>query len=71
MLRLGILQIVKKFDFPIEINYENSSVGWVGDIPTYKISNSKAEKIGFKPKLTSKEVVSRAVDEIFKENLMK
>ena len=61
--------VVKKFDFPVQINYESSSVGWVGDIPTYKISNSKAEKIGFKPKLTSKEVVSRAINEIFKENL--
>ena len=35
------------------------------------IENIKAEKIGFKPKLTSKEVVIRAVNEIFKENLMK
>ena len=61
--------VVKKFDFPVQINYESSTVGWIGDIPTYKISNSKAEKIGFKPKLTSKEVVSRAINEIFKENL--
>lgn len=60
-------KVISKFNKKIDVIYESSDFGWVGDIPKYKINNNKSNTFGFVPSLSSKEVVDKAIDEIFKE----
>ena len=50
-----------------EIVYGNESRGWIGDVPKFYYNIDKIKKLGWHPKLSSKEAVERAVTEIYKQ----
>lgn len=47
-----------------QIFFGTEGRGWVGDVPKFRYSVNKAATLGWKPRLSSLEVVNRAVDEI-------
>ena len=50
-----------------EIVFGREGRGWVGDVPKFRYCIEKAEKIGWKPKLSSAEAMRLAVDEIARQ----
>jgi UDP-glucose 4-epimerase len=46
------------------IAFGEGNRGWVGDVPKFRYSTSRLAALGWQPKLTSREAVARAVDEI-------
>ncbi len=53
-----------------KIRYTGGNRGWVGDVPRFQYSIDKLTKLGWKPKLHSKEAVDQAVREIYDEVLV-
>ena len=49
-------QIKKKFNIK-ELIYQKKKIGWIGDVPKYKMSNKKIKNYGFKFKFNSKKAV--------------
>lgn len=47
-----------------KIHYGVENKGWVGDVPQFKYCVNHLKQLGFAPKLTSREAVMRAIDEI-------
>ena len=56
--------VVKKLSPNAEIVFGKENRGWVGDVPKFRYCTNKAEKLGWKPKLSSMEAMRRAVNEI-------
>tara|TARA_B100000242_G_scaffold264319_1_gene211770 strand:- start:8173 stop:9141 length:969 start_codon:yes stop_codon:yes gene_type:complete len=61
-------QVVLKVSPNAKIIYGNKNKGWLGDIPKFSYRTKKAKKLGWQPKMNSKESVLKAIDEIIKEN---
>jgi UDP-glucose 4-epimerase len=49
------------------IHYTGGTRGWVGDVPKYRYSTEKLQKLGWRPSMTSEQAVERAVFEIHRE----
>jgi len=49
------------------IHYTGGAKGWVGDVPKYRYSTEKLQKLGWRPSMTSEQAVERAVREIYRE----
>jgi len=47
-----------------EIRYGSGDRGWVGDVPKFRYSTARLDRLGWRPKLTSADAVSRAAREI-------
>ena len=60
-------KVVEEFPQEITIMYENQAEGWVGDIPKYRFDVTKSRNYGFTTKLSSKEVINKAVSEIYSQ----
>jgi len=45
----------------VDIVYQNSEMGWLGDIPKYRMSSEKMSKNGWQPTLTSIEAVRSSI----------
>lgn len=60
-------KVVEEFPQEITIMYENQVEGWVGDIPKYRFDVTKSRNYGFTTKLSSKEVINKAVSEIYSQ----
>jgi UDP-glucose 4-epimerase len=59
--------VASKFENNIKISYGKNSFGWVGDIPKFKFDTDKLNNMGWSPKLSSKEAVKLAIDEIYNQ----
>ena len=57
--------VTSKFKKNIKISYGKNDFGWVGDIPKFKFNTEKLNNMGWSPKLSSKEAVKLAIDEIY------
>ena len=44
--------------------YTGGRKGWVGDVPEFRYSTAKLERLGWRPQLTSEEAIKKAVAEI-------
>ena len=63
-------RVVAKMNPDASIIYGNTEYGWQGDIPKFEFNCRKLAKLGFTPKLGSKEAVAMAIDEILlQENI--
>jgi len=49
------------------IHYTGGTKGWAGDVPKYRYSTEKLQKLGWCPSMTSEQAVERAVREIYQE----
>ena len=56
----------KKFNYKKKIVYEKSSAGWKGDVPKYKYSNKKINKLGYKFSLSSFEAIKKSIFDLSK-----
>ena len=50
-----------------EVSYEDSPVGWIGDVPRYEFDTTKMLDAGFSVKLSSREAVRRATEDLMHE----
>ncbi len=57
--------VTSKFKKNIKISYGKNDFGWVGDIPKFKFDTERLNNMGWSPKLSSKEAVKLAIDEIY------
>jgi UDP-glucose 4-epimerase len=51
----------------IEIQYGGGSRGWKGDVPQVKLDTRRMTKLGWKPKLSSRDAVRRTIGEIVEQ----
>lgn len=56
--------VVQRVSPSAKIHYGVENRGWVGDVPKFKYCVDHLKQLGFAPKLTSREAVMRAIDEI-------
>jgi len=49
-----------------KIKYTGGKTGWKGDVPFYSHNSKKLNTLGWKPKLSSKEAVQKAINNIEK-----
>ena len=52
---------------PLPIHYTGGSAGWVGDVPRFRYSVAKLSRLGWRPALSSRQAIERAVTEIHAE----
>lgn len=52
---------------PVNFKYTGGDRGWPGDIPQVRLDPSKMERLGWKPRYTSDEVVRQAIVDILAE----
>jgi len=58
----NIVDLIKrKFKSKKRVIYQKSKIGWVGDVPMYRYSTRKINKLGYKFKFTSKDVILKTV----------
>ena len=53
----------------VKFSYTGGERGWRGDIPQVRFDITKMKKLGWKPKYTSNEAVSRAIKDIVEVGL--
>lgn len=63
----GIVVDVLRLD--PEISYQDSAIGWVGDIPRYEFNATRMRNLGFNIETTSQEAVRRAASDLAAEIL--
>jgi UDP-glucose 4-epimerase len=51
----------------IDVKYGEGPRGWKGDVPQVKLDTSRMTKLGWKPKLSSREAVRRSIREIVEQ----
>lgn len=56
--------VVAKISPQAQIAFGSGSRGWVGDVPKFRYSIAKIERLGWRPRLSSQAAVGRAIDEI-------
>lgn len=54
----------KKFSFNKKIIFQNSKIGWKGDIPKYQYNSKKLRRIGFKFLMNSEQAVKKTINEL-------
>jgi len=59
--------VVKKINNNAEIVYGDGNKGWVGDVSKFRYSTKKLNQIGWFPKLSSREAINLAIDEIIQQ----
>ncbi len=57
-------EVVRKVSPSAQIIYGHEDRGWVGDIPKFLYNTSKANRLGWTPKLNSKQSILKAITEI-------
>ena len=60
-----VLIMLKKYQIKKKIKYQNSKIGWKGDVSRYRYSTDKINKIGFSFRMNSKKAILKAIDENF------
>ena len=60
-------QVVKFFKDNKKIIFEKKLEGWKGDVPKFSYSNKKIKKLGLNIRMSSKESVVRAIQELVKK----
>ena len=58
-----VLSMLKKYGIKKKIKYQNSKIGWKGDVAKYRYSTNKINKIGFNFQMNSRMAILRAIDE--------
>ncbi len=51
----------------IDVHYSGGSRGWKGDVPQVKLDTSRMTKLGWSPKLSSREAVRRTIAEVVEQ----
>lgn len=51
----------------VKLNFAGGPKGWKGDVPKVRMDIKKIKKLGWKPKLTSKEAIIKSVQDLIKE----
>ena len=60
-----VLIMLKKYQIKKKIKYQNSKIGWKGDVSRYRYSTNKINQIGFSFRMNSKKAILKAIDENF------
>lgn len=60
-------QVVARVAPGARIDYGTGNKGWVGDVPRFNYSTDRLQSYGWAPKLGSAEAISRAVDEVARQ----
>ncbi len=60
-------EVVQHFRPGANILYGEGNKGWVGDVPKFIFSTEKIKLTGWRPRLSSREAVTKAVSEIIKQ----
>jgi UDP-glucose 4-epimerase len=53
------------FDHPVIFSYTGGNRGWKGDVPVVRLSVKKIRKLGWRPKLNSKQAMEKALESIW------
>jgi UDP-glucose 4-epimerase len=53
------------FDRPVIFSYTGGNRGWKGDVPVVRLSVKKIRKLGWRPKLNSKQAMEKALESIW------
>ena len=61
--------VTKRCSPQADISYGDEPSGWVGDVPRFRYDTSRLASLGWTPSMSSKEAVTRAIDEISTELL--
>jgi UDP-glucose 4-epimerase len=54
----------------VSLAYTGGIVGWIGDVPTIRMDTSKLRELGWKPQLTSKAAIQKALAEMTSEKVV-
>ena len=57
-------EVVRKMGDIARIDYGQGNKGWVGDVPKFSLSIDRLKKLGWTPKMNSKESILQAIKEI-------
>jgi UDP-glucose 4-epimerase len=57
-------EVVSVVSPPASIHFERSGKGWLGDVPRFRYSIAKLQRLGWSPRLNSHAAIKRAVAEI-------
>ena len=58
----NIVELLKKaFNTKKKITYQNKNIGWIGDVPKYRYSTKKINKMGFFFKSSSKDAIKLTI----------
>jgi UDP-glucose 4-epimerase len=60
-------QVVARVSPGAEIIFGEQNRGWVGDVPRFRYSNARIRALGWSPSLSSAQAMSRAIDEIARQ----
>ena len=50
-----------------QLNFGTENRGWVGDVPRFRYSIAKLEKLGWRPRLSSEDAIVRAIEQIARQ----
>jgi len=62
-----VSEVCSALDVSPDVFYEDSPVGWIGDVPRYEFDTTKMLDAGFSVKLSSREAVRRAAEDLIEE----
>ena len=62
-----VAAVCSALDVSPDVLYEDSPVGWIGDVPRYEFDTTKMLDAGFIVKLSSREAVRRAAEDLIEE----
>lgn len=60
-------QVVSRVAPSAELRFGTGDRGWVGDVPKFRYSIAKLERLGWRPQLSSERAMVKAVDEIARQ----
>ena len=60
---------LKESNYGTKAIFQKKKQGWVGDIVNYSYSTKKINKLGFKFKLSSKQVITKTIKDAIKINI--
>ena len=62
-----VTEVCSVLEVSPDVFYEDSPVGWIGDVPRYEFDTTKMLNAGFFMKLSSREAVRRAAEDLIEE----
>ena len=62
-----VAEVCSALDVSPDVLYEDSPVGWTGDVPRYEFDTTRMLDAGFSVKLSSREAVRRAAEDLIEE----